>query len=124
MKILIIDDSRSVRAYLKETLTPLGAELELAQDGSEGLQLLAQQAFDLVLLDWEMPKLNGIDTLIAIRAQFSDLPVIMMTTRNSTSDIAKVISLGVNEYMMKPFTKDILVAKIDQVFGREVLRVG
>jgi two-component system chemotaxis response regulator CheY len=93
-------------------------------DGQQALDELSKSDFkgyDLVLLDLEMPLKNGLDTVKEIRKRTNILPVIMVTSINDSREIAKLLDAGANEYVMKPFTKDILFEKISQVIGQEVI---
>lgn len=119
-KVLIIDDTRSVHAFVKNLLLK-SKEVEVTSvyDGAEAVELLEQNdQFDLILLDWEMPVLNGPESFIAIKNMNLGIPVIMMTTKNDPDDIQKMFSLGIDEYLMKPFTIDILFQKIEWVTGK------
>lgn len=119
-KVLIVDDTRSVHAFVKNLLLK-SKEVEVTSvyNGAEAVELLEQnEQFDLILLDWEMPVLNGPESLIAIKNMNFGIPVIMMTTKNDPDDIQKMFSLGIDEYLMKPFTIDILFQKIEWVTGK------
>lgn len=115
--ILLIDDSKSVHNLVKEWLPFSVCALSSAFHGKEGFETLCAKPnhFDLVLLDWEMPIQDGPTTIKSIRKMFISLPVIMMTSRNSVADITSMLREGANEYIMKPFTKDILFSKIGSV---------
>ncbi len=119
--VLVIDDTKSVHAFIRSLVgkTP-EIQLKGAMNGAEALELLQKgEAYDLILLDWEMPILNGPDTLTKIKEMGVSTPVVMMTTKNSAKDIQTMLEAGVAEYMMKPFTSDILFEKIAFVTGRE-----
>ena len=118
--ILIIDDTRSVHAFVKSLLSQAqGITTTDAYNGEEALEILRNGTrFDLILLDWEMPKLNGPDTLTRIQSMGVEAPAIMMTTKNAPEDITRMLEAGAKEYMMKPFTIDILFEKIAYVTGR------
>ena len=125
MKILSIDDSKAVHAYLTECLKASpGVTLEHAFNGAEGLKMVSGAEFDLVLLDWEMPGLTGPEVLTEIRKANAEVPVIMLTSKNAVGDIENVLSRGASEYIMKPFTADILFAKIESVTGVAVQSDG
>ena len=119
-RVLIVDDTRSVHAFVKNLLLKSpGIEVTSVYHGAEALEVLKQKGdFDLILLDWEMPVLNGPETLQAIKAMQLKTPVIMMTTKNDPEDIQRMFSLGIHEYLMKPFTIDILFQKMEWVSGR------
>ncbi|MGE3610411.1 MAG: response regulator transcription factor [Bacteriovoracaceae bacterium] len=116
VKILIIDDSKAVHAFTKNCLTELGyLNIQQAFNGQEGISSL-DNSIDIILLDWEMPIKDGPSTLKEIRANGLTIPIIVMTTRNSVEDITFMLGLGANDYMMKPFTADILKGKMEAVF--------
>lgn len=118
-QILIIDDTRSVHAFTKSLLNKApDIQVSSAMNGAQGLEAIKANHFDLILLDWEMPVLNGPDTLEQIKKMNIETPVIMTTTRNSAEDIQRMLDAGVSEYMMKPFTIDILFEKISYVTGK------
>lgn len=114
-RFLIIDDSRAVHAFVKDTTKLLGYEMVSAFDGKQGLDILSQDKnFSFVLLDWEMPVMDGPTTLEhAIKILPPHVPISMMTSKNSFENITYILSLGAKEYIMKPFTKDILIDKIN-----------
>jgi two-component system chemotaxis response regulator CheY len=115
MKALIVDDSSAMRSYLTQILVPHSFECSHANDGDEALQVLAdEENFDLVLLDWNMPMRDGLQTLNAIRKQpeFDNIRVMMVTTEIDQERILQALSGGANEYLMKPFTPEIVAAKL------------
>lgn len=118
-KILCIDDSKSVHAFLRDCTSEFTDSFTSAYDGEEALEIFAKgdRAFDLIFLDWEMPKLNGPDTFKRLSESGVQIPVFMLTSKNNTQDIARMLDLGVSEYIMKPFTKDIIFEKIQMVLG-------
>lgn len=122
MKVLIVDDSRAVHAFMKAIFAGTGHSLQHANDGSEAVKLFEEDSklFDLVLLDWEMPILTGPETLEVIRRMNKEVPIIMVTTKNDISSITQAISKGATEYVMKPFTKDILLEKIATIIQNKV----
>jgi two-component system chemotaxis response regulator CheY len=115
MRALVVDDSTAIRCYLRKILTPYGFEVLEAKNGREGLERLREHpAIDLVLLDWNMPVMNGIDLLQLIRSEpgLSSVCVMMVTTENDLHEISQALEMGANEYVMKPFTPDIITAKL------------
>jgi two-component system chemotaxis response regulator CheY len=122
VKILVIDDSRAVHSLLGEMLQGHNIALQRAYNGQEGLDALSARDFaaDMVLLDWEMPILTGIDALPQLVGRRPGLPIVMMTSKNAMADITEALSKGAVDYIIKPFTQDILIGKISQVCGREV----
>lgn len=119
LKILSIDDSKAVHAFLKECLKDSGHQLTTAPSGEEGLKVLADSnnQFDLIFLDWEMPGLTGPEVLDKIKSMGIKTPVIMLTSKNDMTDIAGMLDKGASEYVLKPFTRDIILEKIASVFG-------
>ena len=114
MRALIVDDSRFVRGFLRGLLEEKGIECEEAADGQAGLDLLhAGQTFDLALLDWNMPVMNGFDMLKELRAEgFSGIKVMMVTTEAENDFILRALDAGADEYLMKPFDDDALKEKL------------
>ena len=121
-RVLVVDDTKSVHAFVRSLCaTVSGVELKPAMNGAEALEIIKKDpAFDVILLDWEMPILNGPDTLKALREMKSAVPVIMMTTKSAPEEIAAMLSSGAAEYLMKPFTADILFEKIAFSTGKDI----
>lgn len=119
MKIIVVDDSRAVHAFVEEILSEINAELTHFYDGKDFVDSIeiGKANGDLVLLDWEMPKMNGIDALPII-VKSTRLPVVMMTTKNALSDIEEAMARGASDYLMKPFTKEILIARVELIIPR------
>lgn len=115
-KALVVDDSRAVRMLLAKTLKQLGYEVQEAANGREALEALeaANSGVSLVLADWNMPELNGLDLLKQLRQNpaLASLAVVMVTTETEIENITEAMEAGANEYVMKPFTPDILVEKL------------
>jgi len=114
MRALIVDDSRFVRGYLRGLLEEKGIECEEAADGQAGIdQLTAGLPFDLALVDWNMPVMNGLDMLKTMRAQgYSDVKVMMVTTEAENDFIIRALDAGADEYLMKPFDDEALTEKL------------
>src|SRR5438132_742452 len=116
MRALVIDDSRVLRNIMKQNLTHLRFEVTEAQDGREGLTRLREMARpDLILVDWNMPNMNGLEFVQACRADaaFADVPLMMVTTENETAQIARALEAGADEFLMKPFTPDAFREKLE-----------
>jgi two-component system, chemotaxis family, chemotaxis protein CheY len=122
MNILVVDDSRAVHAFIENVFAGSRHALTHVYNGKEAFELIrqGQDRFDLVLLDWEMPVMNGLEALQAIRSCSAGLPIIMVTTKNDPESITEALVKGATEFVMKPFTKDILFSKMGQVLGTEV----
>ena len=118
-KALVADDSRAVRMILTKTLKELGYEVCEAANGRQALEVMEveKDAVTLVLADWNMPEVNGLELLQRLRQDpaLSSLVVIMVTTETELDQMAMALDAGANEYVMKPFTKDILVEKLQLV---------
>jgi len=114
MRALIVDDSRFVRSFLRGLLEPKGIECEEAGDGQAGLDRLhGDRVFDLVLLDWNMPVMNGLEMLKELRAEgFSGIKVMMVTTEAENDFIVNALDAGADEYLMKPFDDEALNEKL------------
>ena len=117
MRALVVDDSTAVRLYLRKILIPCGFEVVEAKNGREGLERVREQPVDLVLLDWNMPVMDGYEFLGNLRRMpGGDAPkVVFCTTENDVAHIARALHAGANEYIMKPFDKDIVTAKFQEV---------
>lgn len=114
---LIVDDSKVIRMVAKKILNELSFRTEEAEDGKVALDLCVKQMPDAVLLDWNMPNMNGLDFLRELRKlPGGDQPVVVFcTTENDIEHIQEAIAAGANEYIMKPFDSEILQAKFSQV---------
>lgn len=123
MFIMSVDDSRAVHAYLAEIFQGTDTYLEQYFDGSQAIAAVLAQGSkvpDVILLDWEMPVMTGIEALPSLRARLPETIIVMMTSKNAMSDIVSALQKGASDYVMKPFTKDILIAKIEQILGKKV----
>ena len=121
MKILVVDDFSTMRRIIKNLLKDLGfANIQEADDGNTALPMLQQGDFDFVVTDWNMPGMQGIDLLRAIRADASlkHIPVLMVTAEAKKEQIIAAAQAGVNGYVIKPFTAGTLKAKLAKIFER------
>lgn len=116
-KILIVDDDRNICELLRLYLEKEGYETQLAYDGEQALERFAADKPGLILLDVMMPKIDGWEVCRRIRAR-SQVPVIMLTAKGEEEDELQGFSLGADEYIMKPFSLKILLARIEAVFRR------
>jgi two-component system chemotaxis response regulator CheY len=118
-KALVVDDSRAVRMILGKTLKELGFEVCEASNGREALEVIEveKSAVTLVLADWNMPEINGLELLKRLRQkpELASLVVVMVTTETELEQMTAALEAGANEYIMKPFTRDILVEKLELV---------
>jgi two-component system chemotaxis response regulator CheY len=121
MKILVVDDFSTMRRIIKNLLKDLGfTSIQEADDGNTALPMLQQGAFDFVVTDWNMPGMQGIDLLRAIRSddKLKHLPVLMVTAEAKKEQIIAAAQAGVNGYVVKPFTAATLKEKLDKIFER------
>ena len=121
MRILIVDDFSTMRRIIKNLLADLGFTNTVeAEDGHSALAVLRQDAVELVVTDWNMPGMTGIELLRAIRAdaKFRALPVLMVTAEAKREQIIEAAQNGVNGYIIKPFTAQTLEEKLNKVFER------
>lgn len=114
---LIVDDSKVIRMVAKKILQELSFETQEAEDGKIALDICIKKLPDAILLDWNMPNMNGIDFLRELRKlPGGEAPVVVFcTTENDIEHIQEAISAGANEYIMKPFDSEIMQAKFSQV---------
>jgi two-component system, chemotaxis family, chemotaxis protein CheY len=115
MNALILDDSRTVRMVLRRMLQSIGCAVFEAENGLEGLKRLKEIGKpDFVTVDWQMPVMDGLGFVQAVRAEFPDeaLPLIMVTTLNDFDHVSLALAAGANEYLMKPFTEEMVREKL------------
>jgi len=119
MKFLIVDDSATMRRIVANSLQRIGFQ-EFAEAGN-GVEALSafDSSFDFVITDWNMPNMGGLDFVKSLRARADgkQVPILMVTTRSVKEDILQAAQAGVNNYVVKPFTPQVLKEKIDQVLG-------
>ncbi|MCC7417914.1 MAG: response regulator [Acidobacteria bacterium] len=116
MRFLIVDDSSTMRRIIINTLNKLGhKDCYEAANGREGLERLAAATVDMIITDWNMPEMTGVEFIRAVRASESTrgLPVLMVTTNAAQDDIVEAMRAGVNNYVVKPFTPDTIREKIE-----------
>jgi two-component system chemotaxis response regulator CheY len=122
MKVLIVDDSRATRSILKRILKPLGCQCVEAADGQKGLDALAENPDVVVaLVDWNMPNMDGLQFVQAVRADGNndDVLLMMVTTESEIQRVSFAMDAGANEYIVKPFTQDIITQKL-RLLGLDV----
>lgn len=114
MRIMVVDDSRQIRRHVSRTLLESGHDCVEAEHGQACLDLLQNESVDIILLDWNMPVMDGLETLKLLKAEskWSQIKVIMMTTENKDEKIQLALDCGANEYIMKPLTKEVLLEKL------------
>ena len=119
MKILTVDDFSTLRRIIRNMLRQLGYNnIVEAEDGAEALSLLQREKVDFVISDWNMPHMNGLDLLKAIRADdnLKPLPVLLVTAEALKENVVEALKAGVNNYVVKPFTAETLKERIDAIF--------
>lgn len=121
MKILIVDDFSTMRRIIKNLLRDLGfTNTEEADDGLTALPMLERGNYDFLVTDWNMPGMSGIDLLRKVRAHdtLKSMPVLMVTAEAKRDQIIEAAQAGVNGYVVKPFTAQVLKEKIEKIFER------
>lgn len=119
MKVLVVDDSATVRQIIKRTLNSLGLDNIIeADDGNSALTELRKDKIDLVLSDYYMPQMNGLDLLKAVRndENLKDTPFIMMTVEGENDTVLEVVKAGVSDYIVKPFSTSALKERLERLF--------
>lgn len=118
MRALIIDDSQAMRSIIARMLRQSGFEVMEAADGVAGLEVVkATPGIGVVLVDWNMPEMSGLEFVRAVRRDLGirDLPLMMVTTETEVGQVVKALAAGANEYLMKPFSRDALVEKLELI---------
>ena len=120
MKVLVVDDFATMRRIIKNILKQLGfTNIIEAEDGKSALKMLQNDKFDLILCDWNMPEMAGIELLGKVRAdeQLKGIPFVMVTAEAQKENIIEAVKAGVNSYIVKPFTAEIVEQKLKKLFG-------
>ncbi len=121
MKILVVDDSSTMRRIIKNTLNRLGyQDLFEAENGAQAWEVLQQnEGIDVLVTDWNMPEMNGLELVQKVRAEekYVDMPIIMVTTEGGKGEVITALKAGVNNYIVKPFTPQVLKEKLEAVLG-------
>jgi DNA-binding response OmpR family regulator len=120
MRILIVEDEVGILQFLQQGLEEEGYTIETATDGEKALELLTNESFDLVLLDWMLPKLTGLEVCKAYRLQNKTSPVIFLTAKDTVQETIEGLQAGANDYIKKPFSFDELVERIKIHFRNSV----
>lgn len=118
-RILVIDDDSSVTSLLKRGLSYEGFMVETAKSGAEGLTIARERPSDVVILDVMMPGLNGFEVLQRLRAADEQLPVLMLTGKDAPNDQVQGLSLGADDYVLKPFSFEVLLARVHALLRRQ-----
>jgi len=118
MKFLVVDDSPTMRRIVTNALREIGYEdVEEAGDGEEALKALNADSFDFLVTDWNMPNMNGLELTQTVRQHdtYHEMPILMVTTRGMKEDVVAAMQAKVNNYVVKPFTPEVLREKIDMI---------
>jgi two-component system chemotaxis response regulator CheY len=121
MKILVVDDFSTMRRIVKNLLKQLGFEnIEEAEDGAQAYLKLKDGGFGFVVSDWNMPNMDGLDLLKKVRSdpELKYIPILMVTAEAEKEKVVTAIQAGVNNYIVKPFTGEVLKEKMDKIFER------
>ncbi len=119
MKIMLVDDSRTIRNIEKNVLSQMGyTDIMEAGDGVEAMALMATCMPDLMLVDWNMPNMDGLTLVKNVRKENTQIPILMVTTEAEKSRVIEAIKAGVNNYVVKPFTADTLGGQIKQTLEK------
>jgi two-component system, OmpR family, response regulator MprA len=116
--ILVVDDDRAVRESLRRSLEFNGYDVSLANDGAEALASIGKQSPDALVIDVMMPRLDGIETTRALRSAGNDLPILVLTARDSVGDRVEGLDAGADDYLTKPFALDELLARLRALLRR------
>lgn len=121
MKLLVVDDSSTMRRIIKNTLARLGFNDVLeAEHGLEGWQVMERTGdINVLITDWNMPEMNGLELVKKVRAErkYDSVPIIMVTTEGGKTEVITALKAGVNNYIVKPFTPQVLKEKLEDVLG-------
>jgi two-component system chemotaxis response regulator CheY len=119
MKILVVDDMSTMRRIVKNIMKQLGfANVEEAENGQEALAKLRAETFGFIISDWNMPVMTGIDLLRAVRSddKLKAIPLLMVTAEAQKENLVEAIQAGVSNYIVKPFTAEVLQEKMNKIF--------
>ncbi len=119
IKILVVDDMSTMRRIIRTILNQLGySNIEEAENGKQALARLQKEKFDFVITDWNMPEMDGLQLVKEIRADenLKSLPVLMVTAEAKKENVMEALKAGVNNYIVKPFTPEVLKEKMEKIF--------
>ena len=119
IRILVVDDMSTMRRIIRTILNQLGySNIEEAENGKQALAKLKKEKFDFVITDWNMPEMDGLALVEAIRndEELKHIPVLMVTAEAKKENVMKALKAGVNNYIVKPFTPEVLKEKMEKIF--------
>ncbi len=120
MKIIVVDDFSTMRRIIKNILRQLGFNnVQEADDGATAWPKIQAESFDLIITDWNMPKMSGLELLKNVRndENLKDIPVLMVTAEALKENIIEAVKAGVSNYIIKPFTAETMQEKLEKIFG-------
>ena len=120
LKILVVDDFATMRRIMKNILKQLGhTNITEADDGTTALEELKRGSFDLIISDWNMPKMTGLDLLKVVRSDpvYKDIPFLMVTAEAQKQNVIEAVQAGVSNYVVKPFTAEAIADKLSKILG-------
>jgi two-component system chemotaxis response regulator CheY len=121
MKVLVVDDFSTMRRIIKNILKQIGFEnVEEAEEGSQAFEKLKQGGYGFIITDWNMPVMDGMALMKKVRSDpdLKDLPILMVTAESEKEKVVEAIQAGVNNYIVKPFTAEVLKEKMDKIFEK------
>jgi two-component system response regulator ArlR len=128
MKILVVEDEKGIIDFLKQGLEEEGFDVATADNGADGLKLALASSFDIILLDWMLPKMTGLEVCNAIRKENSKVPILFLTAKDTVEETIEGLKAGANDYMKKPFSFDELLERIKVQLRnqkpQEILKLG
>jgi two-component system, chemotaxis family, chemotaxis protein CheY len=120
IKVLVVDDFATMRRIVKNVLKQIGfTNITEADDGTTALEQLKSGSFDLIISDWNMPKMTGLDLLKTVRGmdEYKNIPFLMVTAEAQKQNVVEAVQAGVSNYVVKPFTADQLTEKLEKILG-------
>ncbi len=120
MRVLIVDDFATIRKILRNVLKQIGfTNMVEADNGKTALKVLKKESFDLILCDWNMPEMSGIDLLKMVKSddELKDISFVMVTAETQKDNIVEAVKAGVSNYIVKPFTAETVSEKLNKIFG-------
>jgi two-component system chemotaxis response regulator CheY len=113
---MVVDDSSTMRRIIKNSLIRLGHDnIEEAEDGVQAWEKISKNSFDIIITDWNMPNMNGLELVQLIRSNDKVTPIVMVTTEGGKREVITALKAGVNNYIVKPFTPQVLKEKLSAV---------
>ena len=121
MQILVVEDERRMADLLERTLLEEGHQVVVARDGREGFDIARGSPFDVIVLDWMLPRMDGKAVARKLRESKNQTPILMLTARDATADVVQGLDSGADDYLTKPFSIDVLLARLRAVSRRGVI---